>query len=106
MTCENCVKYGTTCCGTLGLMVCKNFVSKDYLNRNPTNRDRLDTLTDEELVKFMVYDLPCIKADMTNSEIGLLQWLQSPYNWEDFRVSRHKDYSAAIDQLEDTRNES
>ena len=111
MTCRDCIKYGTTCCGALSLIPCRNIISKtgmqpDYFNEEPTNRDRLDTLTDEELVKFMIYDLPCIKVNMTNSEIGLLQWLQSPYNWEDFRVSRHKDYSAAIDQLEDTSNES
>lgn len=106
MTCENCVKYGTICCGTLDLMVCKNFVSKDYLSRNPTNRDKVDILTDEEFVKFMLYDLPCLKSKMTSTEQGMLKWLQAPYNWEDFRVSRHKDYSEMIARIEDKRNES
>ena len=97
MTCENCVKYGTTCRGTF--TICKKFVSKDYLSRIPTNRDRIDILTDEEFVKFMLYDLPCLKSKMISTEQGMLEWLQAPYSWEDFRVSRHKDYSEAIAQI-------
>lgn len=97
MTCENCVKYGTTCRGTF--TICKKFVSKSYSVEGPTNRDRLDTLTDEEFVKFMLYDLPCLKSKMTSTEQGMLEWLQAPYSWEDFRVSRHKDYSEAVARI-------
>lgn len=63
------------------------------------HRDRLDTLTDEEFVKFMLYDLPCLKTKMTSTEQGMLEWLRSPYCWEDFRVSRHKDYSEAVARI-------
>lgn len=85
-------------------MPCKNIISKtgvlpDYFNEEPTNRDRLDTLTDEEFVKFMLYDLPCLKTKMTSTEQGMLEWLQAPYNWEDFRVSRHKDYSEVVARI-------
>lgn len=104
MTCRDCIKYGVTCCGGLSLIPCKNIISKagvlpDYFNEEPTNRDRLDTLTDEEFVKFMLYDLPCLKTKMTSTEQGMLEWLQAPYNWEDFRVSRHKDYSEAVARI-------
>ena len=106
MTCENCVKYGTLCCGTLKLTPCKDFNESTYPHSIVTNRDRIDALTDEELTKFMIYDLPCIKADMTSTEQGMLEWLQAPYSWEDFRVSRHKDYSEMIARIEDKRDES
>lgn len=64
-----------------------------------TNRDKLKTLSNEELTRFMLYDLPCIIHAYTNSERGLNDWLSSPYVWSDFRVSKHPEYSKYIEEL-------
>lgn len=66
-----------------------------------TNKDKINTLDTNELGRFMLYDLPRVLNTLEKTEAAFTRWLNLPYNWEAFMVSRYSEYREHAAKLGD-----
>ena len=55
----------------------------------PTNREKMNGLTDEQLAKLMTYYLPKIGSMWTVSYYGIAKWFQNTVSAEEWDYIKH-----------------